>query len=164
VVDERESAHNGELDATDLEILRMLQEDGRRSNTGIARALGVSHSTVKKRIDRMVEAGLMRVIAVIDPVAFGHGQHMMVGINVRPGRADAVGDALAAMPEVAFLAYLVGHYDVWIEVFGPDADSLLRFLSQRLSGLDDITHIETFSVLRNQKVEYYNWSLGPTGV
>ena len=162
-MDDREALGNGELDATDLEILRMLQEDGRRSNTSIARALGVSHSTVKKRIDRLVRAGLMRVIAVIDPVAFGHGQHMMVGINVKPGRADAVGETLAAMPEVAFLAYLVGHYDIWMEVFAPDADSILRFLSQRISGLEDVLQMETFSVLRNQKVEYYNWNLQPGG-
>jgi Lrp/AsnC family transcriptional regulator, regulator for asnA, asnC and gidA len=158
-VDDKNGSRNGDLDAIDRLIMGKLQENGRRSNASISRALGISQSTVKKRIDRLVESGMMRVLAVIDPVAFGHGQHMMIGINVKPGYASAVGDALASMPEVSFVAYLVGRYDVWAEVFAPDNDSLLRFISERMVTLDDITRIETFSVLRNQKVDYYNWSL-----
>ncbi len=150
---------SSELDATDLQIMATLQEDGRRSNASIARAVGVSESTVKKRIDRLVQRGIMRVLAVVDPISFGHGEHLMAGINVKPGTATEVGSALATMPEVAFIAYFLGRYDIWMEVFAPDKDSVLDFLSQRLSGLDDILNIETFSVLRTQKVEYYNWSL-----
>lgn len=155
-------SENGELDSIDLKILIRLQDDGRCSNASISRALGISQSTVKKRIDRLVENGIMRVLAVVDPIAFGNGEHMMVGINVKPGTASAVGDILAAMPEVTFVAYLVGRYDVWMEVFAPDSATLLRFLTERISGIEDIRAIETFSVLRNQKVDYYNWNLqGP---
>ena len=155
----RSAAGKDELDPIDFMIMARLQEDGRCSNASISRAVGVSQSTVKKRIDRLVKLGIMRVLAVVDPIASGHGQHMMVGINVKPGTATAVGDALAAMPEVAFVAYLVGRYDVWTEVFAPDTDSLLAFLTERVSSLGDILKIETFSVLRNRKVDYYNWSL-----
>jgi len=150
---------SAELDEVDLGIMARLQEDGRMSNAGIARSVGVSESTVKKRIDRLVERGIMRVLAVVDPISFGHGEHMMAGINVRPGTATDVGSALAKMPEVAFIAYFLGRYDIWMEVFTPDKDSLLDFLSERLEGMDDILNIETFSVLRTQKVEYYNWTL-----
>ena len=99
----RSAAGKDELDSIDFMIMARLQEDGRCSNASISRAVGVSQSTVKKRIDRLVKLGIMRVLAVVDPIASGHGQHMMVGINVKPGTATAVGDALAAMPEVAFV-------------------------------------------------------------
>ena len=150
---------SSELDEVDLGIMARLQEDGRSSNASIARAVGVSESTVKKRIDRLVERGIMRVLAVVDPISFGDGEHMMAGINVRPGTATGVGNELAKLPEVAFIAYFLGRYDIWMEVFTPDKDTLLDFQSQRLAGIDDIVGIETFSVLRTQKVEYYNWSL-----
>jgi Lrp/AsnC family transcriptional regulator for asnA, asnC and gidA len=153
------AGQDGELDSIDLKILARLQEDGRCSNASISRALGISQSTVKKRIDRLVESGVMRVLAMVDPIAFGHGEHMMLGINVKPGTADTVGDLLVALPEVTFLAYLVGRYDIWMEVFAPDNATLLRFLTERVSGIEDIRAIETFSVLRNQKVDYYNWNL-----
>jgi Lrp/AsnC family transcriptional regulator, regulator for asnA, asnC and gidA len=150
---------SGELDEVDLGIMARLQEDGRSSNASIARSVGVSESTVKKRIDRLVDRGIMRVLAVVDPISFGHGEHMMAGINVRPGTATEVGGELAKMPEVAFIAYFLGRYDIWMEVFTPDKDTLLDFQSKRLAGIDHIVGIETFSVLRTQKVEYYNWSL-----
>jgi Lrp/AsnC family transcriptional regulator, regulator for asnA, asnC and gidA len=130
--------------------MSLLQEDGRCSNASIARVVGVSQSTVKNRIDRLVERGIMRVIAVVDPVAFGHGQHLMVGIKVKPGTAATVVEILTAMHEVAFLAYLVGRYDIWMEVFAPDSDSLLAFLTERVNPITDIVAFETFSVLRNQ--------------
>ena len=153
---------DGEPDSIDLKILAKLQEDGRCSNASISRALGISQSTVKKRIDRLVESGVMRVLAMVDPIAFGHGEHMMLGINVKPGTAGTVGDLLAALPEVTFLAYLVGRFDIWMEVFAPDNATLLRFLTECVSGIEDIRAIETFSVLRNQKVDYYNWNVqGP---
>lgn len=158
-MNDRPTELTSDLDPVDHGILARLQEDGRRSNASIARAVGVSESTVKKRIDRLVERGIMRVLAVVDPIAFGHGVHVMAGVNCKPGRAQAVGRTLAKMPEVAFVAYMVGRYDIWVEVFAPDNNKLLAFFSQHLSGMDDIIRIETHSVLRTQKVEYYNWSL-----
>ena len=63
------------------------------------------------------------------------------------------------MHEVAFLAHLIGRYDIMIEVFAPDTDTLLEFLSERIAAIPDIVSLETFSVLRTQKVDYYNWNL-----
>jgi Lrp/AsnC family transcriptional regulator, regulator for asnA, asnC and gidA len=148
-----------DLDDVDRTIISLLQEEGRRSNAEIARVVGVSQTTVKNRIDRMVQAGIMRVLAVVDPAAAGHAQHMFIGIHVKPGSAAAVGNALTELHEVAFLAFLVGRYDVMIEVFAPDPDSLLEFLSERIAGIPDIVSLETFSVLRTEKVNYYNWNL-----
>lgn len=155
---EKPTAAN-DLDSIDRTIITMLQEDGRRSNASIARVLGVSQSTVKNRIDRLMERGIMRVLAVVDPSAAGHRQHMFVGMSVRPGRAASVGRALGEMHEVAFLAHLIGRYDIMIEVFAPDTDTLLEFLSERIAAIPDIVSLETFSVLRTQKVDYYNWNL-----
>jgi DNA-binding Lrp family transcriptional regulator len=125
------------LDAIDRTIIGLLQEDGRRSNAGISRL----------------------VLAVVDPSAAGHGQHLFFGINVKPGRVSAVCDALVDLHEVSFLAHLVGRYDVLIEVFAADTEDVLDFMSEGLAGIDDIVSMESFSVLRNQKVSYYNWNL-----
>lgn len=149
----------GDLDSLDQAIVALLREDGRLSNAAISRQVGVSQTTVKKRIDRLVEKNVMRVIAVLDPSAVYHGAHLFVGITVKPGRASAVAEALAELREVAYLAVLVGRYDILIEIFAPDSEDYLQHVSERIAKVPDILTLETFSVLRNQKVSYYNWNL-----
>jgi Lrp/AsnC family transcriptional regulator, regulator for asnA, asnC and gidA len=147
------------LDAIDRTIISLLQEDGRRSHAEMARIVGVSQYTVRTRIERLVDHGIMRVLAVVDPSAAGHGQHLFVGVKVKLGRAAAVCEALKTMHEVSFLAQLIGRYDILIEAFVASTDDVLELLSQRLAEVDDIVSFETFSVLHNHKVNYYNWNL-----
>lgn len=154
----------GDVDAVDIAIIGVLQEDGRRSNAAVARTVGVSQTTVKKRIERLVRRGIMRVVAVVDPSAVNHGAHVFMGIKTRPGCVAPVADALAEMHEVAFLACVVGRYDILLELFATDHATLLDSFSDRLAAVPGIESLETFSVLRNQKVNYYNWNLRGAGV
>ena len=147
------------FDAIDRTIIGLLQEDGRRSNADISRVVGVSQYTVRKRIDLLVERGIMRVLAVVDPSAAGHGQHLFVGVNVKLGRASAVCQTLATIHEIAFLAQLIGRYDLLIEVFAADGEDVLQLLSERMADIEDVVSFETFAVLHNLKVNYYNWNL-----
>jgi hypothetical protein len=74
----------------------------------------------------------MHVLAVIDVIAFGHGVHMMAGVNRKTVTTPSMGNPLAVIPEAAFLAYLVCRNDTWLEAFAPDTDTLLDFLSTHL--------------------------------
>ena len=106
-----------------------------------------------------MQRGVVRIVALVDPRSAGYEQDTFVGINVDPGATFLVGEALAELHEVVFLAYVAGRYDILIEVLSTDSEQLLEFLGTRLSGVGGIRSLETLITLRNEKVTYYNWGL-----
>lgn len=60
------------LDQLDLALIGQLQRDGRKALTALAKDLGVSHGTVRNRLDRLRASGILRVSAVVDPAKIGY--------------------------------------------------------------------------------------------
>ena len=83
--------HGRQLDAVDRQILRLLQDDGRRPNADLARALGISEPTVRKRLDRLRDSGVLHIIGLLDPAATGFPVDVFVGIKASHGHARDVG-------------------------------------------------------------------------
>lgn len=147
-----------DLDDLDLRLVAALQANGRAPNTRIARALGVSEPTVRKRIERLVRDRFLRVVAVINPVRTPFHVDVVIGVRVRAGSVLEVGEALAEMDEIVYVGYTAGRYDLIIEVLCRTDDDLLTFLAERLGTLDGIVSTETFHVLRTEKINY-DWKL-----
>ena len=145
------------LDEMDLNILEQLQEDGRRSNVEIARALGVSESTVRKRIDRMQQAGVFRTVIVPDFAALGLEGHIIVGIHAELGTAPAIADRLGDLQEVRLVALTTGAFDLVADVFLPSVSNFLTFIQDELARIPGIKGVETSTVLRQPKSRY-NWT------
>ncbi|MCI0430720.1 MAG: Lrp/AsnC family transcriptional regulator [Rhodospirillales bacterium] len=130
-------------DPINREILRRLQDDGRMSYSQIARELGTSEPTVRNRVNRMVECRLMRIIAVVDPVALGHTVYAMVGLDLIAG-ADPrrVARTFTDCGEVTYVLFAAGRYDLLIEVICAEQDAFRRFLLERCYGNPDIASVE----------------------
>jgi Lrp/AsnC family transcriptional regulator, regulator for asnA, asnC and gidA len=152
--------HIEDLDALDRSIIALLQEQGRRTNANIARATGVHESTVKKRIDRLIDSGVLRVLAVLDPDAAGYSTDVILGISVRPESLQAVGEKLSQLNPVAWVGYISGRYDILIEVVHRDHNSLFDFLAAEVATIDGILGYETFFIMRKPKIDY-QWKLPP---
>src|SRR6185369_11511818 len=88
------------VDATDREIIRLLQRNGRRSNTEIGRILNLTETTIRKRIARLIEERLVNVVAVPTPQAVGMTTSAIIGISVDLGHLDRVSKQLAGFPEI----------------------------------------------------------------
>ena len=144
------------LDDLDRRIMKMLRHDGRLSYAEIARAVGVSEPTARKRVDRLVHVGAIAIMARVNPTPIGFPINAYVGVRVARGQVREVGRKLAEMENVAYLAYLAGSFDILIQAFLPDTDGLFTFLNESLEGVDGITHTETWHVLRTGKF-FYNW-------
>ena len=69
------------VDEFDREIIGLLQQDGRLANVEIARALGITEGTVRKRLERLLSEGIIRIMAVADPVALGRPQRSLSGFK-----------------------------------------------------------------------------------
>ena len=87
-----------ELDELDRKILALLRDEGRRPNAEIARTVGASEPTVRKRLDRMLQGGVLKVLAVLNAAATGYPVDAIIGIRVRTGFMRDVGRQLAAIP------------------------------------------------------------------
>jgi Lrp/AsnC family transcriptional regulator for asnA, asnC and gidA len=144
------------LDELDRRVMKLLRHDGRLTYAQIARTVGVSEPTVRKRIDRLVHAGAIMIMARVNPAPIGFPIDAFIGVRAVRGRVKEVGCRLAAMENVAYVAYLAGSFDILIEAFLPDTEGLFKFLNEDLEAIDGISATETWHVMRTEKF-FYNW-------
>lgn len=147
-----------DLDATDFAIVELLQEQGRTTNAHIARLLGVSEPTVRKRIDRLVQDEIIKVVAVLNPRKTGYQTDVLIGIRVVPGGLLDVGEALSKREEVVYLGYTTGRHDILVEMLFRDDEALFEFLNRDVRTLGPIVSTETYHVLKTGKINY-DWKL-----
>ncbi|MGZ4600277.1 MAG: Lrp/AsnC family transcriptional regulator [Oryzihumus sp.] len=148
-------ANGGGLDDVAKAIIEHLQEDGRQSYATIAKAVGLSEAAVRQRVQRLLDAEVMQIVAVTDPLQVGFRRQAMIGIRV-DGDMSHVADALSAMPEVSYVVTTAGSFDLLAEVVCEDDDELLDLLSRRIRTLSGVQTTETFVYLKLNK-QHYNW-------
>ena len=139
------------IDDLDRQIIDLLQEDGRMSIQDIAKALSSTSSTVRKRIRRMEDAHLMRVVAVTDFSAAGYELLLAIGIQVENRRPEEVGQELAQLPEVFSVNLTTGVYELDVLVAAKDFTELSHFLHDELPKIPGISKLDpglTVDVLR----------------
>ena len=143
------------LDDVSKRIIEQLQEDGRRPYATIGKAVGLSEAAVRQRVQRLLDSGVMQIVAVTDALQVGFSRQAMIGIRVT-GDVTAVADEVAEMPEVDYVVITAGSFDLMIEVVCEDDDHLLELVSQRLRALPGVLSTETFVYLKLRK-QLYNW-------
>jgi Lrp/AsnC family transcriptional regulator for asnA, asnC and gidA len=148
------------LDDLDRRLMEVLQADGRRPFTEIATAFGVPESTIRARYKAMVDRGMLKVLAVADPLKVGYPLMAMIGVRCTPAALLATAAALEALPEVSYCVIVAGAYDLLIEVVCQDNDALLTFLTERLRSIEGVLETETFVYLRILK-QNYEWGTTP---
>jgi Lrp/AsnC family transcriptional regulator, regulator for asnA, asnC and gidA len=148
----------GPVDEVDREIIRLLQKDGRTSNTDIARALDVTETTIRKRIARLIDEDLVNVVAVPTPRAVGMTVSAIIGISVQLPSLHAVSERLVGYPEVRYVGVATGRYDIIVEAFFNDQEHLLEFVSRKLGALKGVSGAETSLILKVAKFSY-EWEI-----
>jgi DNA-binding Lrp family transcriptional regulator len=126
------------LDELDALIIRELHADARIPAALIARKAQANERTIRKRIERLTAAGVIRLTAILDPQAFGYNTAADIFIEVSPGREPAVLKRLIAMPEITYLALGQESREISIEARFKDSESLRRFLGQTLPGIPGV--------------------------
>ncbi len=142
------------LDDISKRIIEQLQHDGRRSYASIGKAVGLSEAAVRQRVQRLVDGGVMQIVAVTDPMTLGFHRQTMIGIKCE-GDLERVADHLAGMDEIDYVVITSGSFDLLVEVVCEDDDQLLEILS-RVRMAPTVTSTETFVYLKLRK-QTYNW-------
>jgi Lrp/AsnC family transcriptional regulator, regulator for asnA, asnC and gidA len=142
------------LDDTSKRIIEQLQQDGRRSYASIGKIVGLSEAAVRQRVQRLVDGGVMQIVAVTDPMTLGFHRQTMIGIKCE-GDLERVADHLAGMEEIDYVVITSGSFDLLVEVVCEDDDQLLEILS-RVRMAPTVTSTETFVYLKLRK-QTYSW-------
>jgi Lrp/AsnC family transcriptional regulator for asnA, asnC and gidA len=143
------------LDDIAKRIIEQLQKDGRRSYAAIAKDVGLSEAAVRQRIQRLLEAGVMQIVAVTDPLMLGFRRQAMVGVRAE-GDLREVAERLAKLDEVDYVVLTAGSYDVLLEVIAEDDDHLLRVVNEQIRQVPGVRTTEIFMYLRLEK-QTYSW-------
>jgi Lrp/AsnC family transcriptional regulator for asnA, asnC and gidA len=143
------------LDGPNRAIIEALQQDGRRPYGAIATEVGLSEAAVRRRVQRLRDAGIMQIVAVTDPLQLGFTRQAMVGIEVE-GDVRIVADKLSALPEVDYVVMCAGSFDLLAEVVCEDDERLLHVLNDSVRSIDGVRRTETFLYLKLNK-QTYSW-------
>ena len=148
------------LDEVDLRIIEELQKDGRKPYTQMAPSVGLSEAAVRQRVQRLIDAGVMQIVAVTDPRVLGFSRQAMIGLKVE-GDTRRVAEAVAELREVEYVVLTAGAFDILVEVVVEDDEGLLELLNQKIRRIEGVRTTETFIYLRIHK-ETYQWGVAPT--
>src|SRR3972149_7532899 len=151
-----------DLDETDTSLVRLLQSDRRISYATIARRLGLAQATVRKRVNRLVKNGVVRLRAVVNPTKVGYPLLVHIGMQVDLDKLEQVAPSLAELHEVRSVYYSTGMYDVVITAVFTSTDALLEFLHKKLGAIEGIKRVDTSQLLRTVKHDH-EWQLTAGG-
>jgi Lrp/AsnC family transcriptional regulator, regulator for asnA, asnC and gidA len=146
------------IDEIDRRVIKILQVDGRRPNTEIARDLHVSETTIRKRVSQLVSQGLINIVAVPTPRAVGLNLSAIIGISVTLPKLKEISEELKRQKEVRYVGVSTGRYDIIVEAFFLDQQHFLDFISSKLSSMEGITGLETSMILDVVKFSY-EWEI-----
>jgi Lrp/AsnC family transcriptional regulator for asnA, asnC and gidA len=143
------------LDEIDRKIISSLQADGRETFVKIAGDLKVSPGMIRTRYNRLLEMGILRVVAITNPLRMGFSTMALIGIKTEADRLMQVARDIAALEEVIYLIVVSGSFDIIVEVMCRDRDDLLVFLAERLYKIAGVRESESFMHLKIMKEVYY---------
>ena len=143
------------MDDTSKAIIEQLQQDGRRAYASIGKSIGLSEAAVRQRVQKLVDTGVMQIVAVTDPMQIGFARQAMVTIAAS-GDMETVAAALAQIDEVDYVVIVAGAWDILAEVVVEDDAHLLRLLNDRIRTIPGVVKTESFLYLKLVK-QTYNW-------
>ena len=148
---------SSKIDRIDLQIINILNTDGRTPFSQIAKKLGVSTGMIRQRYHRLVQDGVLQVVAVTNPLLMGFTTMAQIGVKVDVGRLQEIADQIASFDEVIYLVLITGSYDLHLEIVCRDKTHLLDFLTNKLHSVEGIKDSETFICMKIAK-EVYTWT------
>ena len=142
------------MNDTDSKIISILQRDGKIANGRIARQIGVSEETVRRRLIRLVQEGYVRIVALVDPAKMGYRLEALIGVEASPDMVNEVADELAKLEEANLVTITTGSFNVFFSVALRSASEMLEFLSTKVRSIPGVGRTEVFVNLATKKRDY----------
>lgn len=144
------------MDDLDKKLLSELQSKGYQKSSILAPYLGVGERTIRRRINIMKSEGIIKIVAVPNPIVFGYRAWAKIGIKVEPSSLPQVAQELTQHRSIYFVAYSLGRFDIMIAVRFKSMERLTYFVNSELPKIKGILRTETMILMSPRK--YYNFS------
>lgn len=144
-----------EMDAINLEIIRQLQE-GRKSFKKIASLLDITENTVRSRVNKLTEEGILSITGNVDIEAIKGHQILYLGVKLSNMELEKKGNEFLALKGVISAAVVTGRYDIILQVLLSEEYTLLEFITKQLNKVEGVQTVESFVVYKgfDLKVPY----------
>ena len=149
--------YGASLDNVSKAIIEELQKDGRKPYAAIGKVVGLSEAAVRQRVQRLLDHGVMQIVAVTDPLELGFARQALIGIRAE-GDLEVIADELANMVELEYVVITAGSFDILAEVVCESDEQLLGILSKRIRAIPGVRITESFVYLKLRK-QTYSWGV-----
>lgn len=138
-------------------MIELLQVDGRMTTRQLAKESGVSELTARRKLRRLIEEDVVRIVGTVDPFDVGYETPAIIGLRVEPSKVAEVAEAVAQLRNVVYVAATTGSIDLIVEVMARTNQDLADFLLSHLSGIPGVIASDTNLVIRIFK---QSWAWG----
>lgn len=143
------------IDQLNIDIIRQLR-DGRKSFKKIADALGITENTVRSRVNKLAEEGILDFTGNVDPEALRGHRLLYLGVKLSNLDIFRKGEDFCRLRGVVSAAIVTGRYDLILQVLLSDEFNLLEFITEHVAKIEGVQTVESFIVYKgfNLKVPY----------
>ena len=142
-------------------MIALLQKDGRIATQALARAVGVSDVTARRKLRRLIGESIVQIVAAVDPFQIGYESPVIIGLKVDRTRLDEIAQRLCEHPSIRYVGAATGNSDLIVEVVAASNHELAEFVLGYLSTIPGIQETETSLILRIYK---QSWDWGVRGI
>ena len=141
------------MDELDRRLIQELAKNARQSSAELSRKLGVSETTIRRRIQHLEKDGAITFAAILNPAKLGYSIIALIALEVDLGSIDKISESLALCPSVRYVSLCTGNHDVFIGTWFHSSVELTQFVKDYLAKVPGIRKSETFVILDVRKDE-----------
>ena len=142
------------MDSLDKNLIELLARDARQSSEALAKQLNVSPATIRRRINKLIQSGVVRIVAVGDPNKIGFPLAAVICFDVAHEKLDSVMEMLANRREVRWVSSSTGRFDIIALARFHSTDELSDFMQKEMAHVEGLRNSETFVCLHVKKGRY----------
>jgi len=142
------------MDIVDKELIKLLANDALQNKDLIAKKLGSTPGTVRRRIRKLIKDDAIRIVAIIEHKKVGLPLTAIIGFDVEIDKLESAAKSIAIRPEVSWAGVTSGRYDLMLMARLPSTDDLFQFVKELSQQVDGIRDSETFISIHEAKGQY----------
>ncbi len=127
------------FDQLDYQILTLLNENARMSAAEMEKRTGANQRNIRKRLNRLLDLGAIRLKGIVEPKVFGYGISVDIFLNIEEGFEDSIMRTLAEMDPICYLATGQNSNELSIEARFRDFESMEHFMKKELPAIEGLT-------------------------
>ena len=145
-----------DIDELDFNLIEELQKDGRRHYVSLAKKFSVAEGTIRNRIKRLQNSGLLEIVASPNLEKLGYVFVVIMGLHVNTSDLGSIAEKLAGNVNVCYLTFITGRYDLLAIVVLKSPKELSKFIEKEVSTVPGVLGTETFVTLEVLKGRNYS--------